>query len=97
VSWSSGIAHRGSKAHAAFGSEKVEMRHAEVDFYARTLARAAVISGGPAALATRLNVGTAQIEAWMSGSDDIPPAIFLDVVDVIMEHTLRALRRPAVG
>ncbi len=73
------------------------MRHAEVDFYARTLARAASISGGTIALARRLNVSTAQLEAWMCGADDTPPAIFLKVVDVIMEDTLAALRTASGG
>ncbi len=73
------------------------MQHPEVQVYARTLARAALISGGSAGLAKRLNVSPAQIEAWMSGADETPPSVFLELVDVIMEDTLGSLRRPSVG
>jgi len=72
------------------------MQHPEVEVYARTLARAAVISGGTRALAKRLNVAPEQLDAWIAGIDEAPSAVFLLSVDLLMDDMLAALREPAV-
>lgn len=63
--------------------------------YARTLARAALLSGGPIALANKLGVRAAQMEAWLSGAEEIPQATFLELVDVVMDAALGALQEPS--
>lgn len=63
--------------------------------YARTLARAALLSGGPIALANKLGVRAEQMEAWLSGAEEIPQATFLDLVDVVMDAALGALQEPS--
>ena len=68
------------------------MRHPEGDVYALTLARAAALSGGSGELAKKLHVTPAQIEAWISGADGTPHAIFLEVVDLVTEAMLASLR-----
>jgi hypothetical protein len=68
------------------------MRHPEVDVYALTLARAAALSGGSDELAKKLHVTPAQIEAWISGADGTPHAIFLQVVDLVTDAMLASLR-----
>jgi len=73
------------------------MQHPEVATYARTLARAAALSGGSAALAKKLNVSTDQLDAWIAGVDEAPPGIFLLAVDLLMEDLLAALRERSVG
>ena len=73
------------------------MQHPEVATYARTLARAATLSGGSAALANKLNVSTDQLEAWISGEHEAPAAIFLLAVDLLMDDMLAALRERSVG
>ena len=72
------------------------MQHPEVEVYARTLARAAVISGGTRALAKRLNVAPEQVEEWIAGIHEAPPAVFLLAVDLLMDDLLAALRERAV-
>lgn len=63
--------------------------------YARTLARAALLSGGPIALANKLGVRAAQMEAWLSGAEEIPQATFLELVDVVMDAALGSLQEPS--
>ena len=71
------------------------MGQPQVDVYARTLARAALLTGGPIALANKLGVRAEQMEAWLSGAEEIPQATFLELVDVVMDATLAALQQPA--
>lgn len=73
------------------------MQHPEVATYARTLARAAALSGGSAALAKKLNVSADQLDAWICGTEEAPANIFLLAVDLLMEDTLAALRERPVG
>ena len=63
--------------------------------YARTLARAALLSGGQIALANKLGVRAEQMEAWLSGAEEIPQATFLELVDVVMDAALGALQEPS--
>ena len=67
------------------------MAQPQVAVYARTLARAALLSGGPIALANKLGVGAEQMEAWLSGAEEIPQATFLQLVDVVMDAALQEL------
>ena len=73
------------------------MQQPEVEVYARTLARAAVLSGGSAALAKKLKVTPELVDAWITGLDGPPPAIFLAAVDLLMDDMLAALRERSVG
>jgi hypothetical protein len=96
MSFPSGIAQRETEAHAVRGSERF-MQQPEVEVYARTLARAAGLSGGSEALAKKLNVSTDQLDAWIAGTEEAPATAFLLAVDLLMEDTLAALRERSVG
>lgn len=52
--------------------------------YRSVLRYAESIAGGPAALAARLNVAPIHINAWLSGASPISDAVFLRLVDVIL-------------
>lgn len=54
--------------------------------------RAAVIAGGVAALAADLKVPLGLVEVWAQGAEEVPPAIFIKVVDIILERQLSELR-----
>lgn len=71
------------------------MGQPQVAVYARTLARAALLSGGSIALANKLGVRAEQMEAWLSGAEEIPQATFLQLVDVVMDGALAALQEPS--
>lgn len=71
------------------------MGQPQVAVYARTLARAALLSGGQIALANKLGVRAEQMEAWLSGAEEIPQATFLQLVDVVMDGALAALQQPS--
>ena len=55
------------------------------DTYRVTLARAAELLGGPAALATRLQVSMADLLRWLEGLDRPSLGTFLKVVDILVE------------
>jgi DNA-binding transcriptional regulator YdaS (Cro superfamily) len=54
--------------------------------YARTLKRAAEITGGTEALALRLKVVPSHLTLWILGAEPTPPDVFLKAVDLISEH-----------
>ena len=56
------------------------------DLYLRTLVRAAVIVGGEAELALRLNVPVRDLLGWLSGAGTPPVDVFLRAVEIVMEH-----------
>ena len=49
----------------------------------RTLERSVAAYGGARHLATYLNVGLAQLEDWLTGRVEIPPAIFAAALDLV--------------
>jgi DNA-binding transcriptional regulator YiaG len=61
--------------------------------YARTLRRAAELSGGHEALARELRVPTNQLASWLAGRASPPGDVFLRAVDIIGEHNLHAIRQ----
>jgi hypothetical protein len=61
---------------------------------ARAVRRAAEIVGDDA-LAIRLGVSQERLRLWMQGLARPPESVFLQVVDIIGEHALQALRREA--
>lgn len=66
--------------------------------WARTLRRAAELSGGELLLCTRLNVRPTDLTAWLNAQAKPPPEVFLKAVDIIGEHDLDELakrQRPA--
>jgi DNA-binding transcriptional regulator YdaS (Cro superfamily) len=53
--------------------------------YARVLARAAVVAGSIEALALELHISPAIVRAWVNGTQKVPVAVFLTVVDLLMD------------
>lgn len=58
----------------------------------RAVQQAAEIAGGMAPLAAFFHVSPIVIAAWIQGSLDVPPAAFLRVVDIIVEHESARIR-----
>lgn len=59
----------------------------------RALRRAMEFHGGAKGLAKLLHTSAAQIERWSEGSDPVPARVFMQVVDLVIEHDLAQLRR----
>jgi hypothetical protein len=55
-----------------------------------TLQRAAEVLGGAEPLARRLRVSPSRLALWMCDVEHAPIQIFLQAVDVVMEHDLGA-------
>ena len=51
--------------------------------HARALRRAAEIAGGLSQLSTKLGVPERALEVWLTGTQPIPPEIFLRAVDIV--------------
>ena len=64
------------------------------DVYIRTLARAAEIVGGATELAFRLKVTPSHLSLWMGGLEPCPANVFLQAVDLVLEHEINAQRAP---
>ena len=47
---------------------------------------AAELLGGPAKLRERLKASSAQVAAWLAGTKEPPPAVFLRVVEIILDE-----------
>ena len=52
--------------------------------HARALHRACVIVGGVGALAARMRVPEALLEAWMRGEGEPPQSVFHEAVEIIL-------------
>lgn len=65
--------------------------------YARALARAAVVAGSIEALALELHISPAIVRAWVNGTQKVPVAVFLTVVDLLMEKELAEIRQTDVA
>ena len=61
----------------------------ESDVYIRSFARAAELLGGVDKLAAHLNVSQSHLQLWIKGLGDPPVALFLRVVDLLMDQKLR--------
>jgi meiotically up-regulated gene 157 (Mug157) protein len=64
--------------------------------YARTLQRAAEIAGGEQQLALRLKVTPSYLALWLRDSAQAPPYVFLRAVDLLLEHEVLELSKPAI-
>ena len=51
--------------------------------HAQTLRRAAEIAGGLSQLSTQLGVPERALEVWLTGTQPIPPEVFLRAVDIV--------------
>ena len=56
--------------------------------YIRAIERAAEILGGEHALAARLGIPPQRLRAWTNGFAQVPPDIFLLVVDILVESSI---------
>jgi hypothetical protein len=56
--------------------------------YARTLRRAAEISGGVEKLASLFGVASEDLVFWMQGTKQVPQDIFLRAVDIVVAHDI---------
>jgi hypothetical protein len=54
------------------------------DNYRKTLRYAEALAGSPAQLAQRLNIDSRLLSAWFRGTEPIPEAVFLQLVDVVL-------------
>jgi DNA-binding transcriptional regulator YdaS (Cro superfamily) len=59
--------------------------------HARTLRRAAEISGDEQTLARRLKVTPSHLALWIGGTVTPPGEVFLKAVDLISEHEVQQL------
>lgn len=61
----------------------------------RVLHRAARLAGGPAKLATHLEVSEADLARWLSGQEQAPEAVFLAAFEVVLSDLERGQRKPS--
>jgi hypothetical protein len=54
------------------------------DNYRKTLQYAEALAGSPALLAQRLNVDSRLMTSWFRGTEPIPEAVFLKLVDLVL-------------
>ncbi|HUQ26028.1 MAG TPA: YdaS family helix-turn-helix protein [Burkholderiales bacterium] len=66
------------------------MSHSET--YRNTLTYALAIAGSERMLAARLGVKMPQIVNWLMGVEPIPTAVFLKVVDVVLNATAEEIK-----
>lgn len=52
----------------------------------RALHRACLILGGAARLATDLGVSEGDIRAWLTGAREVPHAVFVAAVEIVLLH-----------
>ena len=64
------------------------------EVHARALKRAAVIRGGEDLLRQELNAQPDLFERWKQGAEEMPPDVFLRIVDIIVEKEVRSLTSP---
>ena len=64
--------------------------------YRRTLFCAQQVLGGPVALARYLRAQPATLAAWLSGQEEVPDAVFLRIVDLLLDD-MDALQRHAAA
>ena len=65
--------------------------------HARTLARAAQLVGGAAALADRLRVSPEGLHLWLSGKVEPPQRVFLEAIDIVLANQLDPLSKDDKG
>ena len=63
--------------------------------YRLTVARAAEYLGGAQALCDRLGVPMRELTFWLEGKSTPPPAIFLKVIDIVLEETGKSRFHPS--
>jgi hypothetical protein len=59
--------------------------------HTRALKRAAEVLGGVEALQARLNVPEARLALWLEGYSGMPTNVFLQVVDILLDHEIQGL------
>jgi hypothetical protein len=65
--------------------------------HTRALQRAADVLGDLEALRARLNVPEARLALWLEGYARPPTSVFLQVVDILLDHDLQELAVPSAG
>jgi DNA-binding transcriptional regulator YdaS (Cro superfamily) len=58
----------------------------------RTVQRATEIAEGVIPLAIYLGVPPATIAAWIQGASEVPPALFLKIVEIVVDHAAPRMR-----
>lgn len=64
------------------------------EIHARALRRAALIRGSEDVLREELKVTQEAFERWKDGREEMPPEVFLRIVDIIVEREVRTLQQP---
>lgn len=60
----------------------------------RALQRAVELLGSEEAVTERLQVSPGKVQGWLAGLAPIPPDVFLELVDVLLEEDFQELRMP---
>ena len=63
------------------------MAENQASLHARAVRKAAALAGGPDALAARLGLPRAELDAWMAGDTHPPFPVLLRIVEVILDET----------
>lgn len=58
----------------------------------RAVQRASEIAEGIEALAVYLGVPPVAVAAWIQGTSEVPPSVFLRIVDIIVDHGAPRMR-----
>jgi hypothetical protein len=61
--------------------------------YRKTLRYAEALAGSPAELAQRLSVDSPLLTSWLRGTEPIPEAIFLKLIDIVLGATKTDVER----
>jgi DNA-binding transcriptional regulator YdaS (Cro superfamily) len=59
--------------------------------HAQTLRRAAEIAGGLTQLSAHLGVPERALEVWLTGTQPIPPDVFLRAVDIVTANQINGI------
>ena len=57
------------------------------DLHARAVRKAAALAGGPDALAARLTVARADVDAWLAGDKHPAFPVLLRIIELILDET----------
>ena len=65
-----------------------------MDTRIRVLRRVVTIEGSELAVARRLKVRSSYVSAWLTGSQPIPEAVFMQAVEIILDEAPRSAALP---
>ena len=63
------------------------------DHYRKTLRYVEALAGSPAKLANLLSVDSRVLTSWFRGTEQIPEAVFLKLIDIVLEASKTDVER----